>query len=168
VGVVVVVVVGVVVVVAVVVVEDVTVTVCITVEITVEMLVTVEVTVRVTDEQTLLIDVGEPPAPVEMPPTKSTARAAANMSLRVMFSLLSGEADVSRTACFANYCRHWKRSKVRFESRRTGRIRGARRDRFAERTCRRSGERVGVAPGRSGSAARAGELATRGADPLAC
>jgi hypothetical protein len=107
-GVVVVGVVVVVVVVAVVVVvEDVTVTVCITVEITVDMFVTVEVTVRVTVEQILVIDVGEPPAPVEMPPTKSTARAAANMNLRVMSSLLSGEADVSRTACSANHCRHW-------------------------------------------------------------
>jgi hypothetical protein len=95
------------------------VTVCVTVEITVEMLVTVEVVVavivRVTVEQIRLIKVGDPPAPVEMPPTKSTARAAANMSLRIMFCLLSGEADASRTR-YANHCRDGDRSEVSVDS----------------------------------------------------
>jgi hypothetical protein len=96
---------------------DVTVTVWTTVEITVEMLVTVNVVAVVTVRQILLIDVGDPPAPVEMPPTKSAARAAVDMSLRIMSSLLSGEADVSGTACSVNNRRDGETSEASVEAR---------------------------------------------------
>src|SRR5262249_46158953 len=103
------------------------------------------VTVRVTVRQTLLTKAGDPPAPAEMPPTKSAARAAANMNLRIMSSLLSSEADVSRTGS-TNHCRDGKRPEFSADARRAVEIRGARNDRTAARPWRRSGKRVGVVP----------------------